>query len=78
MDLLSEAEAAQDSVAVLRLLSRHFIEQLANRAGLKSRAVGVQATTPRCCGMSGRASNSRGEPMLFDDILSGFGTGPVF
>ena len=42
MDLLSEAEAAQDPVAALRLISRHFIEQLATRAGMKSRAVGVQ------------------------------------
>jgi AcrR family transcriptional regulator len=42
MDLLSKAEAAQDPVAALRLISRHFIEQLATRAGMKSRAVGVQ------------------------------------
>jgi AcrR family transcriptional regulator len=42
MDLLSEAEIAEDPVAALRLLSRHFIEQLATRAGRKSRAVGVQ------------------------------------
>jgi AcrR family transcriptional regulator len=43
MDLLSEAEASQNPVAALRLISRHFIEQLATRAGRKSRAVGVQA-----------------------------------
>ena len=42
IDLLSEAEAAQDPVVALRLISRHFIEQLATRAGMKSRAVGVQ------------------------------------
>jgi BetI-type transcriptional repressor, C-terminal/Leucine carboxyl methyltransferase len=42
MDLLSDAEAAQDPDAALRLISRHFIEQLATRAGMKSRAVGVQ------------------------------------
>jgi AcrR family transcriptional regulator len=42
MDLLSEAEIAENPVAALRLLSRHFIEQLATRAGRKSRAVGVQ------------------------------------
>jgi AcrR family transcriptional regulator len=42
MDLLSEAEAAQDPLAALRLIGRHFIEQLATRAGMKSRAVGVQ------------------------------------
>jgi AcrR family transcriptional regulator len=42
MDLLSEAEAAQDPVAALRLISRHFIQQLATRAGMKSRAVGMQ------------------------------------
>jgi AcrR family transcriptional regulator len=43
MDLISEAEAAHDPVVALRQLSRHFIEQLATRAGMKSRAVGVQA-----------------------------------
>jgi AcrR family transcriptional regulator len=43
MDLLSEAEANEDPVAALRLLSRRFIEGLATRAGMKSRAVGVQA-----------------------------------
>jgi AcrR family transcriptional regulator len=42
MDLLSEVENAEDPVAALRLLSRYFIEQLATRAGRKSRAVGVQ------------------------------------
>jgi TetR/AcrR family transcriptional regulator, repressor for uid operon len=42
MDLLSEAEAAPDSVAALRWLSQHFIKQLATRTGMKSRAVGVQ------------------------------------
>jgi AcrR family transcriptional regulator len=42
MDALSEAEAAKDPVAALRLISRHFIEQLATPAGMKSRAVGVQ------------------------------------
>jgi TetR/AcrR family transcriptional regulator, repressor for uid operon len=30
------------AIAALRLISRHFIEQLATRAGMKSRAVGVQ------------------------------------
>ena len=42
MDLLSEAEAAKDPVVALRLTSRRFIEQLSTRAGMKSRAVGVQ------------------------------------
>jgi AcrR family transcriptional regulator len=43
MDLLSEAEATPDPIAGLRSIGRHFIEQLATRAGRKSRAVGVQA-----------------------------------
>jgi AcrR family transcriptional regulator len=43
LGLLSEAEAAQDPVAALRLISRRFVEQLATRAGMRSRAVGVQA-----------------------------------
>jgi AcrR family transcriptional regulator len=42
MELLSEAETAQDPVAALRLIARHFVEQLATRTGLRSRAVGVQ------------------------------------
>jgi hypothetical protein len=42
MDILSKAEAAQDPVVSLRSISRHFVEQLATHAGMKSRAVGVQ------------------------------------
>jgi AcrR family transcriptional regulator len=42
MALLSEAETAEDPVAALRLISRHFIEQLTTRTGMKSRTVGVQ------------------------------------
>jgi AcrR family transcriptional regulator len=43
LEFLSEAEAAHDPVAALRLASRHFIEQLSTRAGMKTRAVGVQS-----------------------------------
>jgi AcrR family transcriptional regulator len=42
LDILSEAQAAQDPIAALQLISRRFIQQLANRTGMKSRAVGVQ------------------------------------
>jgi AcrR family transcriptional regulator len=42
LDILNEAEAVQDPIAALQLISRHFIQQLASRSGMKSRAVSVQ------------------------------------